>query len=65
MYRQGLGVIQKNKAAYIWWAISASYGDKDFMHNRVVIAKKLSLKTLEEAQVETGKLYEKINSAKQ
>jgi TPR repeat protein len=63
MYIQGQGVIQSKKKAYIWITIAAANGHEDALKYRDTIAKKLSQKTLEEAQEEASKLYDKISGA--
>jgi TPR repeat protein len=64
LYFYGRGVIQSKKRAYIWWSIAALNGNSTGINNRDLVAKQLSPRGLEEAQEEAGKLYEKMNNAK-
>ena len=50
MYYIGLGIIQDNVYAYMWYNIAASGGDANAVNERDVIAKKMTPSQLEKAQ---------------
>jgi TPR repeat protein len=62
MYLKGEGILQNYKKAYVWSSLAAIEDHKIAIKNRDFIINKLSPKGLEEAQEETAKLYEIINS---
>jgi len=50
MYAEGLGVIQNNVRAHMWFNIAASDGNADATINRDIVAKKMTPADLSIAQ---------------
>jgi len=50
MYANGQGVPQDYIQAHMWWNLSAAQGDKDAVHNRDIVASKMSPERIAEAQ---------------
>ena len=50
MYAEGVGVIQDNVYAHMWWNIAASSGDEYAIGNRDIVAKQMNPAQITEAQ---------------
>jgi len=60
LYKEGNGVVQSNKKAYIWTSISVANGAGYYKFMRDYLATTLSKETLQEAQEEASELNDRL-----